>query len=906
MDLDSRKTLYLIDGSSYIYRAFYAVARLVSSRGMPTNAVYGFSQMLQKVLKEKKPDCLCVVFDAPGPTFRHEEYEAYKGTRQKMPEDLVVQVPYIKDLVRFHGIPQMEREGYEADDIIATLARLAGEEGLGVVIVSGDKDLCQLVKDPDVIQWDPQKDRVFTEETVAERFGVTPSQLLDYLAIVGDSSDNVPGVKGVGEKTALQLIKDWGSLDGVFAHLDDIPRAAVRKKLADGRESAYLSRRLITLVDSVPMEGGIETLVKRMPPSLPDLMRLFEELEFKSLLDAVREELSETGAAPPAGPSLPSREDRIVGDRDALVELIPFLKEAACLSLDLETTTADAMRAELRGLALSWKDGGACYIPLGRGGAEGAGRLDEAEALDALKPVLAGAEPGKASRDLKYAWVLLKRRGIELRGMAFDAMVGSYLLDSGGRTHDLDRVASEHLGEKLTSLEEAAGSGKTRADLSAVSAPHAPDFACRNAEAVFRLVPVLKRKLRESNLQDLYENLEMPLIGVLAEMEHRGILVDAGKLEALSADFEKAMDGKAAVIYDLAKEEFNIQSPKQLAGILFDKLGLRVVKKTKSGPSTDVSVLEELAAEHPITECVLGYRTLAKLKGTYADALPRLIHPQTGRIHTSYNQAVTATGRLSSSDPNLQNIPIRTEEGRKIRRAFVPGEGKVLLSADYSQIELRILAHYSRDERLLEAFLSGGDIHQRTAAEMYGIPPLEVTPEMRRQAKTVNFGIIYGMGPFGLARRLRISQKMAKAAIEQYFERYRGVKRFIGEIILKARELGYSETLLGRRRAIPELHSRNFTVRQQGERLAVNTPIQGTAADLIKKAMIDIDRALKESGLGAVMLLQVHDELVFEVPIEEIDAARKLIERGMENVWDLAAPLRVDAGWGADWAEAHP
>ena len=771
MDLNSVKTLYLIDGSSYIYRAFYAVTRLTSSRGMPTNAVFGFYQMLRKVLKEKDPDRLCVVFDAPGPTFRHEQYEAYKGTRQKMPEDLAVQVPYIKNLVRCFGIPQVEREGYEADDIIATLTRLAGEEGFQVIIVSGDKDLCQLVRDPEVIQWDTQKDRVFDEKTVAGRFGVTPAQMRDYLAIVGDSSDNVPGVKGVGEKTARQLLGEWGSLDGIYANLDGIPQTGLRKKMAEGREAAELSRRLISLEENVPLEGGVDALTGRMPPSPADLLKLLEELDFRSLLGEVREEFGrmegESAAEPPP---VPAGEHEIVLDRAALAGLLPLVREAPILSLDLDATSSDAMRAELRGLALSWKEDSACYIPLAPEGTHGGDRMGEGDVLDLLAPVLDAAEPAKASRDLKFARVLLARRGIEFKGMAFDAMVASYLLDAGGRAHDLARVTAEHLGEKLVQEETGGGAG-SQAGPPAVSESLAADSACRNAAAILRLVPVLRGKLSQNGLRDLFENLEMPLIGVLAGMEHRGILVDAGKLEALSADFQKTMDAQAAVIYDLAKEEFNIQSPRQLAGILFDKLGLRVVKKTKSGPSTDVSVLEELALEHPIARCVLDYRTLAKLKGTYADALPRLIHPRTGRIHTSYNQAVTVTGRLSSSDPNLQNIPIRTEEGRKIRGAFVPGEGAVLFSADYSQIELRILAHYSRDENLLEAFRSGSDVHQRTAAEMFGIHPHEVTPEMRRQAKTINFGIIYGMGPFGLAQRLHITQKSARAAIDRYFER---------------------------------------------------------------------------------------------------------------------------------------
>lgn len=903
--MDEKKSLYLIDGSSYIYRAFYALGRLSNSKGMPTNAVYGFLQMLRKVLKDKQPERVCVVFDAPGPTFRHEMYESYKATRQRMPEDLVVQIPYIKDLVRHYGIPQMELEGFEADDIIATLTRRGKEEGFEVVIVSGDKDLCQLVEDPDVRQWDPQRDRVFTEEGVKERYGVPPGRILDYLSLVGDSSDNVPGVKGVGEKTALQLLQKWGSLDETFAHVDEIPQAALRKKLTENRDAAYLSRELISLKNDVPLSGGIDACVAS-PPSVQDLLRLYEELGFRTLLDALREELPEAGEERAPKPPPRARDDSMIETPEALAELLPALMEAECVAIDLEATSGDAMRADLAGAALSWKEGAACYIPFGHCGPGCKRELSEARALELLKPLLVADRPAKAGQDLKFDCVALKRRGIELQGLSFDTMVGSYLLDPGDRSHGLERIAEEHLGEKLTAYEDVTGSGKNKTSFAEADAVKAAEYACANVETASRLVPVLKRKLAENGLEELFDTLELPLIRVLAEMEHRGVPVDAGKLEALSIDLEKAMEEKAAVIYDLAKEEFNIQSPKQLGAILFEKLGLRVVKKTKSGPSTDVSVLEELALEHPIAEYILGYRSLAKLKGTYADALPKLIHPDTGRIHTSYNQTVAATGRLSSSDPNLQNIPIRTEEGRKIRVAFVADPGSVLLSADYSQIELRILAHYSQDEHLLAAFEAGDDVHRRTAAEMFGIPPLEVTPEMRRQAKTINFGIIYGMGPFGLAQRLRISQKVAKAAIEKYFERYQGVKLFIEKAVQSAKELGYTETLLGRKRAIPELHSRNYTVRQQGERLAVNTPIQGTAADLIKKAMIDIDGMLRESGLKTVMLMQVHDELVFEVPRGELQEAKALVEEGMEGVRELSAPLKVDMGWGEDWATAHP
>jgi len=905
--MDQKKSFYLIDGSSYIYRAFYALGRLGNSRGMPTQAVYGFAQMLLKVVRDKKPDYICVVFDAPGPTFRHEMYDSYKATRQKAPEDLVVQIPYIKDLVRFHGIPQLEKESYEADDLIATLTQWGKEQGLEVVIVSGDKDLHQLIEDSSVRQWDPQKDRVFTEQGVEERFGITPRQMADYLSLVGDSSDNIPGVKGVGDKTARQLLQQWGTMDELFSHLDEVSSASLKKKLQDDKDMAYLSRRLVSFKLDAPVSDRLEDYVPS-PALKAELFKLYEDLGFKKLLEALQQEgvaREEDASSPPVSP-VRERTDKVITRMEDLVELARLLEGKANISIDLETTSPQPMFADLVGVAISWEDHTACYIPVGHCGENTCGQLSPEEVLRALEPLLSGPKPRKMGQNIKYEWVVLKHHGIQLEGIAFDTMVASYLLDPGSHSHNLDRIVEEHLGETMISYADVTGKGKAQCGFAEVDVARATEYACGDAETAWRLAPVLKRKLEEAGLKNLYESLEVPLIEVLAGMEYHGILVDAARLESLSLEFEKALDQKAALIYGMAGEEFNIQSPKQLAVILFEKLGLKVVKKTKSGPSTDVSVLEELALEHPIVEQILTYRSLAKLKGTYADTLPRLIHPQTSRIHTSYNQTVTATGRLSSSDPNLQNIPIRSEEGRKIREAFVAAPGHVLLSADYSQIELRILAHYSQDWSLLEAFRNGADVHQRTAAEMYNIPQEKVTAEMRRQAKTINFGIIYGMGAFGLAQRLRISNKMAKAAIERYFERYQGVRRFIDSTIETVRSLGYTQTLLGRKRAIPELQSRNYTVRQQGERLAINTPIQGTSADLIKKAMIDMDRALMEKKLKTVMMLQVHDELVFEVPLEELEEARSLIEKTMESVWELSVPIKVDMGWGGDWAKAHP
>jgi DNA polymerase I len=902
--MNEKRSLYLIDGSSYIYRAFYAIGRLTNNKGMPTQAIYGFAQMLVKVIRDKRPDHICVVFDAPGRNFRHEMFEAYKATRQKMPEDLSVQVPFIKDLVRFHGIPQLEREGFEADDLIAFLTRWGTDHDLDVVIVSSDKDLLQLIREPAVVQWDPQKDRVFEKDGVVERFGVTPAQIKDYLALMGDSTDNVPGVKGVGEKTARQLLQQFGSLDEIYLHIDEVKPPGVRKKLEEYKDDAYLSRDLVSLKEDAPISPNIEELTPS-PAMRQDLLRLYEDLGFKTLLDALRQEWRIPARAPHSTKQKSKREDRIITRSEELSDLVAHLRDEAQFSIDIETTSPDPMRADLIGVALSCEDHAAAYIPVAHKGPNSERQLSKTEVLQALGPLLNAARPKKIGQNLKYEWIVLKRHGIELAGIGFDTMVASYLLDPGNRTHGLDRIAAELLGETMISYSDVTGSGKEQVGFARTDVVKAAEYACEDAETTWRLVPVLRDNLRHANMETLYDSIEVPLLEVLARMEYRGILVDGGKLESLSIDFEKALDQRVGMIYELAGQEFNIQSPKQLAAVLFERLGLPVIKKTKTGPSTDVSVLEDLAGEHPVVEQVLAYRGLAKLKGTYLDALPRLIHPDTGRIHTSYNQTVTATGRLSSSDPNLQNIPIRSEEGRKIRQAFVAAPGHVLMSADYSQIELRILAHYSQDEHLMEAFQAGADIHTRTAAEMLGIPPLGVTPEMRRQAKMINFGIIYGMGAYGLARRLRISNKVAKAAIERYFEGYKGVKRFIETAIAAARDRGYSESFLGRRRAIPELHSRNRTIRQQGERLAVNTPIQSTAADLIKKAMIDIDGVLRDKGLGTAMLLQVHDELVFEVPMEELDSVRELVRDKMEQVWILSVPLKVDVGWGENWAKAH-
>lgn len=903
----TRKTFYIIDGSSYIYRAFYAIRRLTNSKGMATQAVYGFLTMLLKVLRERKPDYACVVFDAPGRGFRHDMSDTYKATRQVMPEELVPQIPYIKEVVRYLGLSQMEFEGYEADDLIASLVHWGSEGGMDCVIVSSDKDLHQLIADPGIRQWDPQSERLFTEDVVKERFGVGPEQMIDYMSLVGDTSDNVPGVKGVGDKTARQLIQTWGSLDAVYENIEKISPESLKKKLIEGREAAYLSRELVTLRPDI----GVEREVVEFEPSNPlqkEMMALCEYLEFKTVLDLLKREWAhiEEEAPPPPLKTASTRTDYIIRTREELQRIVRMLSAKPLVSIEVETTSRDPMEADLVAIAFTAEDNIAYYVPVGHCGPGSQCQISAAEALYAVQPLFAGASPKKAGQDLKFQWVVLRNHGIEMNGMVFDTTIASYLLDPGKQSHGLDRVAAEILGESISSLQEMTGRGKAQISFAELDLDRAAEFGCCDVETTWRLVSPLRKKLEENGLMELFELVELPLTEVLAHMEHRGIMVDCEKLENLSIDFQKALDQKAAMIFEMAGEEFNIQSPKQLGSILFDKMGLPVIKKTKSGASTDMGVLEDLATEHPIAEQILSYRTLAKLKGTYADALPKLVRPDTGRIHTSFNQTVTATGRLSSSNPNLQNIPIRSEEGKKIREAFIAPPGYMLLSADYSQIELRVLAHYSGDSSLREAFRDADDVHRRTAAEIFGVAPADVSSEMRRQAKMINFGIIYGMSPFGLSQRLRISTKTARSAIDRYFERYSGVRRFIDEAVLRARKLGYAETLLGRRRAIPELMSKNHTIRQLGERLAINTPIQGTSADLIKKAMIDIHLGIEHSALRTSMLLQVHDELLFQVPREEMVRAQDLIRDAMENVWDgLGVELKVELGWGANWAEAH-
>jgi DNA polymerase-1 len=887
-------TIYLIDGSSYIYRAYHAVRHLSTTQGLPTNATFGFTNMLLKLLSDRKSEHMALAFDARGPTFRHEIYEAYKANRPPMPEDLAVQIPYIKEIVEGMNIPSLELAGYEADDIIGTLARAAEKKGFHVVMVTGDKDFKQLVSRSTSI-WDPMKDRTIDYPGLKQDFGLEPSQWVDVMGLSGDTSDNIPGVPGIGEKTAISLIKTFGSIDGIFENLHKVTRKKLRETLTKFREQAFLSRRLVAIDTEVPLSVEITSL-RVSSPDAERLARLFKDLEFQRLQKQF-----------PITSDLSHKKYRVILDDENLKALMDELNQTGIFALDIETTAKDPMQAELVGLSFACRSDEAAYIPLRHRYSGAPRQLDPDRTLGSLKPLLEDPKLAKVGQNIKYDWIVLKRSGIDLQGVIFDTMVASYLLNPTRRAHNLETISAEYLDHKMISYKEVTGNTKGNTGFDEVRVEDAVPYACEDADITLMAYEVLKPKLQEGGFDSLFNEVEMPLIAVLVDMEMSGICVEKDRLKAASKEFERQLHETEDRIYAIAGERFNIQSHQQLGRILFETLRLPIQKKTKkkTGYSTDVQVLTTLSLEHELPALVLQYRSLAKLKSTYADALVGLIHPETHRIHTSYNQTITATGRLSSSDPNLQNIPVRTEEGRKIRAAFVPRKGWTLLSADYSQIELRLLAHYSEDPTLIEAFEEGQDIHARTATEVFQLLPNLITPEMRRQAKVINFGIIYGMSPFRLSNELGISQKMAKTYIENYFRRYKGVKRFIEETIEEARNTGKVTTLLGRHRWLPDISSKNRMAREFAERTAVNTPLQGAAADLIKLAMIRVHQALNQKGLKTKMLLQVHDELVFEVPSEELRRVKELVTEVMEEAYKLRVPLKVDVKTGRNWAEVH-
>jgi len=886
-------TLYLVDGSSYVYRSFFAIRGLQNRDGLPTNAVFGFINMILKILKTKSPTHMLVAFDTKAPTFRHERYPEYKAKRDVIPEDLVIQIPYIKKFIRLSGISQMELDGFEADDIIGTLSRMASEYGGEAVLISSDKDFYQLLSDR-VVMWDTMKDTVLRPEDIKERFGLEPSRILEVMGLMGDTADNISGVPGIGEKTAVKLIQEYGSLEDLLKQKEDVKQKKIRENLIRYGDQAREAMELMKIRTDVPLDLSVEDLeIGRR--NREALKAFYLELDFHSFIED-----SESGA------DTSRKHDYCPVTRlDDLKALVERLSRLPVLSVDTETTSQEPMRANLVGISLSGSPREAYYVPLAHSLLAAPEQVGLKEGLECLRPLLEGATPLKIGHNIKYDAIVLERHGIVLKGIVFDTMVASYLLDPDRHVHGLDKVAWEFLGERVTTYKEVVGSGKNEVTFDMISLEKACEYAAEDADITFRLYNRLGNELREKSLDKLLEKVEVPLISVLASMEMWGVKIDLPLLRDMSKELSVQLHEIEEKVYELACSRFNLNSPKQLGVVLFEEMGLKPVKKTqkKTGHSTDMEVLTVLAQTAPIAEQLLNYRILCKLKSTYVDALPGLVHPETGRLHTSYNQTVTATGRLSSSNPNLQNIPIRGELGRRIRRAFIPEKGCKLLSADYSQIELRVLAHYSKDPVLTEAFKKGRDIHTETACGMFGVDPEGVTPDMRRKAKVINFGIIYGMQAFGLARELGISRAEARTYIDAYFDRFSGVKSFLEENLERARKQGYVTTLLDRRRYLTQLTSKNNALRSNAERIATNAPFQGSAADIIKVAMIRIWRILREQKWNTKMILQIHDELVFEVPEDELSALEPIIRKEMETAVDLNVPLIVDVSIGDTWAK---
>jgi DNA polymerase-1 len=879
-----RPVLYLIDISSYFYRAFHAVRGLSTSRGFPTNAVFGVTNMLLKVLKERQPQYLALVFDSKAPTFRHQKFPEYKAHRPPMPDELVMQLDYIRQIIQGFNLPSLECEGYEADDLIATLVRQARQQGMPVEIISGDKDLLPLVQDG-VDMWDPMKEVRWDPQAVREKFGLDPSQLVDVRALAGDVSDNIPGVPGIGDKTALKLIAQYHSLDELLAQVDGLKEKGVKAKLKEFAHQARLSRELSLLDDAAPLAVDLETL-RPGPPHREALRRLFMELEFSKLTRELGFDASPAGAFP------------VVQDEAGLNAVAAAIRQAGEVGLFFIMGEEHPVLARLAGVGLAWGQGQAAYAPLGPG-------QDNREVWQELGPLLSDPAISKVGPDLKAALVACRARQQEMAGLTGDILLASYLLNPARYEQTLENVALHYSGLNLPGPRELAGRPVSAADL---PQELAAQYAGARALAALNLWPRLKQELHQEGLWELYTGLELPLLRVLADMEARGILLDREFLTHFGQDLEQQMLALEREIYALAGEEFLIQSPQQLGRVLFHRLGLAPQKKTKGKTafSTDSEVLQSLAEKHPLPARVLEYRGMGKLKSTYVDALLKLADPLTGRVHTTFLQSVAATGRLSSRDPNLQNIPVRGELGGQIRQAFVPASGCVFLGADYSQMELRILAHFSQDPMLLKAFQEGVDIHRQTAAVVLQIHPELVTPDMRRQAKVVNFGIIYGMSAFGLAKQLGVGNRLAQDFIERYFAKYAGVKAYLDSTLETARQQGWVTTLLGRRRQMPQINSPNRILRQEAERGAINTPLQGTAADIIKKAMLEVAGALRSQGLKGVMLLQLHDELLLEVPETEMPATAKTVRRVMEDAVRLSLPLTVDLKMGKNWGEMYP
>ena len=895
------KTVYVVDAYALIFQVFHALPEMTGPAGQPVGAVHGFIRDMVDLLEKKSPDYLLCAFDLPGDTFRDERYAEYKADRSEMPEDLQPQIPNIRRVLEAMGIPCLECPGYEADDVLATVARKAEHEGMQCYVVTSDKDCRQLITDRVKI-YNIRKDSIFDASALMEVWGVRPDQVVDFQSLVGDKVDNVPGVPLIGPKIAAELLQKYDTLDRVLEHAEEVSGKKRRENLMNGRESAMLSRDLVRLVDDVPVaidwnEGRVAEIDQSAVQSL------CQEFGFRRLAERL------AGLTTQAEPATAQAEYRTVATLAELDELVQQLSQQSQISIDTETTSTRPRSAEIVGYSFAWQEGDACYIPVRA--PEGDPQLDPATVRDALRPVLENPDIQKVGQNLKYDMVVLRSAGIALRGIAFDTMVADYLIVPGERNHSLDDLAARYLDHTTIKISELIGTGKKQKRMDQVPVAEVTPYAAEDAEVPLRLAGILQGRLQDEGLTDLYRDLEMPLIEVLAEMEFNGIKVDVARLGELGQRFGERIASLEQEIHELAGGRFNIDSPKQLSKVLFEDLGLPKQRKTKTGSSTDAEVLGELAKQHELPAKVIQYRQYAKLKSTYVDALTELLHPDTGRVHTSFKQDVAATGRLSSKDPNLQNIPVRTEDGREIRSAFLPGEdGWKLLAADYSQIELRVLAHFSGDQALRQAFAEDRDIHALVASEVHRVPLEEVTRDMRRSAKAVNFGVIYGQSPFGLAKSLDIDQEQAASFIDAYFGRYPGVDEFMVKTLAECRQKGYVSSILGRRRAVQGVRdpsslgdSRQRTL---PERIAINTVIQGSAADLIKKAMIHVHDRMRREKLQARMLLQIHDELIFEVPSEEVDGLACLVREEMTTVQQLGVPLKVDVKVGDNWADCEP
>lgn len=924
--------LVLVDGSSYLYRAFHAFPPLTNSAGEPTGAMYGVLNMLKSLISQVQPSHIAVVFDAKGKTFRDEMFEQYKSHRPPMPDDLRKQIQPLHDIIHALGIPLLVIEGVEADDVIGTLAVTASKANQKVLISTGDKDMAQLVDD-NIMLINTMNNTLLDREAVIEKYGIPPELIIDYLALMGDSADNIPGVAGVGEKTALGLLQGIGSMAEIYANLDKVAELPIRgaKKLGDKllaeKEMADLSYRLATIKTDVVLDITPEQLTLGASNN-DQLTEYFGRYEFKRWLNEVMNgadsitnnhekptKINHYQATPALAQdnseeALPaiqidrSRYETLLTEAD-LNRWVDKLKQAKLFALDTETDNLDYMAANLVGISFALENGEAAYLPLQLDYLGAPKTLEKTTALSLLKPILENPAIQKVGQNFKYDLTIFARNGIDVQGVAFDTMLESYVLNSTGR-HNMDDLAKRYLGHQTISFEEIAGKGKNQLTFNQIPLEQAAEYAAEDADVTMKLQQVLWEKLsKEPTLEKLFKEMELPLLGVLSRMERRGVLIDSDALFLQSNEIANRLSELEEQAYVLAGQPFNLASPKQLQEILFDKLGLPVIQKTPKGaPSTNEEVLEELAFSHELPKVLVEHRGLSKLKSTYTDKLPQMVNPQTGRVHTSYHQAVTATGRLSSSDPNLQNIPIRNEEGRRIRQAFIAREGFTVVAADYSQIELRIMAHLSQDQGLINAFTQGKDIHRSTAAEIFGIALDEVTSEQRRNAKAINFGLIYGMSAFGLSRQLGIGRADAQSYMDLYFKRYPGVQTFMHDIREKAKAQGYVETLFGRRLYLPDINSSNGMRRKAAERVAINAPMQGTAADIIKRAMIQLDQKLQNDP-DIAMIMQVHDELVFEVRSEKVAFYSELIKTQMESAADLVVPLIVEVGQGTNWDEAH-